>query len=584
MADNNEDLVNVLGELKTALDNQRLDSHQAKRADKALLAELKKRNRHARAEGSNRAVHVAKRAARGVGRGAAAGVGAIGKAAGGFVGREIGSIPIAGAIFRILGKKFANANAERKQYKKTLIIRRKLEIKEMARMEKIRAKLDAKREESEAKAEAARKLEDAQKDGGDAPDTKSGGKGGMSAAVEKMADAAMHMQATVISMTPAIQTFHETVEKMSDVVDSMHDHNANDQGKVRDAQLLEYLHGIEYLTQENAALAEKGQDAIKTIGKDISNIKWHTARQNNTVGRIEKIMQDGRKGGDNKVQELMGKDIGTIKWHIARLSGSSSRTEKLLQAAADDRIKELKNQDIQIKMQKKQLDAAEESAGIAAISAVGTIAGAATSGLGSLATGIGAAAMAGGTAAIAAPEILAAIAAITALGGIAYAIKKGLPSSWFGGSSSTGGTPNSLDPDTNLANANKIAEADGEKDNKDYQTPEQQAYAKQYGRYASKGRYTLKNSKIEAGQAGRYTTTEEVYPWEKDRMQAELDGDKGLTQKSAEVEAAKSGSGGGNSAPNISAPTTSIQNQTTVQPGVMSASPYETQQRQREIA
>lgn len=583
MADNNEDLVDVLGSLRTALDNQRLDRHQAKRADKALLAELKKQNRHARADGSNRVAGVAKRGAKAVGKGALAGVGAVGKAAGGFIGREIGGIPIAGAIFRILGKKFANASLERKQYKKTLIIRRKLEIKEMARMDKIKAKLDARREEAAAKAESARKLEDAQRDAGDAPEPKSGGRGGMSAAVEKMADAAMHMQATVISMTPAIQTFHETVEKMSEVVDSMQDHKANDASKVHDAKLLEYLHGIDYLTQENAAIAEHALGETKAIGKNISNIKWHTARQSNTVNRIEKLMQDSKKGGDNKTLEVMAKDVGTIKWHIARLSGSSSRTEKLLVEAANDRVKELKNQETQIKMQKKQLDAAEESAGFAAVSAVATIAGAATSavsGIGGIMAGVGGAVVAGG-AALAAPEILAAIAAITALGGIAYAITQGLPSSWFNGGAGAGGA----DPieAQNLASANKIAEQEGNVDDPDHQTPEQQAYAKKYGRYATKNTNLLTPPPAGAapqinGQYQPLIRTPVLTPSPETEAEAQL------TQKSAEVEAAKSGSGGSGGGPNINAPTTSIQNQTTVQPGIMSASPYETQQRQRAIA
>lgn len=574
MADNNEDLVDVLGELRTVLDNNRLDSKQARRADKALLAELKKQNRHARAAGSNRVAGVAKRGAKAVGKGALAGVGAVGKAAGGFIGREIGGIPIAGAIFRILGKKFANASLERKQYKKTLIIRRKLEIKEMARMEKIKAKLDAKREESIAKQLAAKRQEDAEKDGGEAPATKSGGRAGMSAAVEKMADAAMHMQATVISMTPAIQTFHETVEKMSDVVDSMHDHKANDQGKVRDAKLLEYLHGIDYLTQENAAIAENSLEATKTIGKDISNIKWHTARQHNTVSRIEKIMQDHQKGGDNKVLELMQKDVGTIKWHIARLSGSSSRTEKLLVEAANDRIKELKNQDTQIKMQKKQLDAAEEAAGFAAVSAVGTIAGAATSavsGLGTMAAAAGGAVVAGGTAlaatvAAALPEILAATAVVAAIGGVAYAVYKMLPSSWFGGSES--------DPvaEANLASANKMAEQDGTS-NPDHQTPEQQAYAKKYGRYADKKSYPILRPGEDGTKPESYDMSREIYPWERDRMLANPDGDNGLTQKSAEIEEAKSNSGSNGGGGSVIAPSTTTNNSTTVQPGAISASP-----------
>ena len=573
MADNNEDLVDVLGSLRTALDKQRLTTDQAKRADKALLAELKKQNRHARAAGENRAAHVAKRGAKAVGRGALAGVGAVGKAAGGFIGREIGGIPIAGAIFRILGKKFANASLERKQYKKTLIIRRKLEIKEMARMDKIRAKLDAKREETTAKDLDAKKAEDAQRDAGGAPEPKSGGKG-MAAAVEKMADAAMHMQATVISMTPAIQTFHETVEKMSEVVDAMHDHKSNNPGKVVDAQLLQYLHGIEYLTQENAALAENSLEATKSIGKDIGNIKWHTARQNNTVGRIEKIMQDRGKEGNNKVLEVMQKDVGTIKWHVARLNGSSSRTEKLLVEAAGDRIKELANQNTQIKMQKKQLDAAEESAGFAAISAVATIAGAATSavsGLGSMAVGIGGAAMAGGaalagTVALALPEILAATAVVAAIGGVAYAIYKALPSSWFSGSSPTQNGIDPNDPSQSLS---------GPEIEPDPTNPQINGKLNPLVRNPP----AMVTTPQANGQYNPIIRSPVLTP------SPESEGDKGLTQKSAEIEEAKSNSGGnGGGGPNINAPTTSIQQQTTVQPGVMSASPYETQQRQRSIA
>jgi hypothetical protein len=539
MADNTEDLTRALEDIARSLQENKLSQRTSEKADKAILEELRRKRKFDQSD--SRTKRVVKRTASGAWGGVKGAAGAVGKAAGGFVGREIGGIPIAGAIFRILGKKFANASLERKQYKKTLIIRRKLELKEMARMEKIRAKLDARRDDAAAKADAARKLEDAQKDAGDAPEKTKGGKGGMAAAVEKMADAAMHMQATVISMTPAIQTFHETVEKMSEVVDAMHDNKNNDPGKVRDAQLLEYLHGIEYLTQESAAIAENGQEVLKTMGKDIGTIKWHTARQNGTVGRIEKLIKDREDNSiDGKTLETISKDVGTIKWHTARQNGSVGRMEKLLVTAAADRIAELKNQDTQIKLQKKALGAQEEQTGIAVLNLAANVAGTAMSAIGSVGSAIGgavagvggavAATAVGGAVIAALPEILAAGVVVAAIGGLAYAVYKMLPNSWTGGS-----TANGVTPEDNLKRANDLATANGKSGNEEYQTPEQQAYAKQNGRYADKSMYMSSDP----AKPGTFKASAEMYPWEHDRLMQQQEQDHGIGTNSAAVEEAR---------------------------------------------
>jgi hypothetical protein len=530
MADNDNEsgLVNVLGDLAHALQNQRLDEKQARRADKAILEELKRNSRYAKKSVLNRAGGVAKRAAGGA-------LGAVGKAAGGFVAKEIGSIPIAGAIFKILGKKMGNASLERKQYKKTLVVRRKLEIKEMERMERIRAKLTEKQEKAAERLGPANKKNDGQEEhGGDgSPARKSGG--GMSVAVEKLTEAAMHMQATSISMTPAIQTFHETVEKMAEVVDAMHDQKSNDPGKVRDAKLLEYLHGIDYLTQENAAIAENSLELNKSVAKDMGNIKWHTARQNGTVGRIEKLIQQKESGGDNKLTEVMAKDIGNIKWHVARLNGSSGRSEKLLAAAAADRIKELANQDAMIKLQKEQLDAQEESMVMSMAGSAASAVGSAVSGLGSAAMAVGGAAVVGGTAiagtiAAALPEILAGAAIVTAVGALAYGVYKAVSaSSWFSGNSQPK-TLNGADPDENLKAANGVAAQNGTQDDPSYKTPEQIEYAKQNGRYADKAMYMA----ADPAKPGSFKASSEMYPWEHDRMMSQQETGQ-IGAKSAEV-------------------------------------------------
>lgn len=527
MADNTESLTNALEEIARSLQENKLSQRTSEKADKAILEELRRKRKFDQSD--SRTKRVMKRTASGAWGGAKGAAGAVGRAAGGFVGREIGGIPIAGAIFRILGKKFANASLERKQYKKTLIIRRKLELKEMARMEKIRAKLDARRDDAAAKADAARKLEDAQKDAGDSPEKKTGGKAGMAAAVEKMADAAMHMQATVISMTPAIQTFHETVEKMSEVVDAMHDNKNNDPGKVRDAQLLEYLHGIEYLAQENAAIAENGQEVLKTMGKDIGNIKWHTARQNGTVGRME----------------------------------------KLLVTAAADRIAELKNQDTQIKLQRKALGAQEEQTGIAMLNLAANVAGAAMSAVGSVGSAIGgavagvggavAATAVGGAVIAALPEILAAGVVVAAIGGLAYAVYKMLPNSLFGGS----GTANGATPEDNLKRANDLATANGQAGNAEYQTPEQQAYAAHNGRYADKSVYM---SADDPSKPNDFKASAEMYPWEHDRLMQQHEQDHGIGKNSAAVEEARKNNVQG-AATQTNVTNTNVSNSTTNEAG-----------------
>jgi len=579
MADNTDDprLVSVLEELAHAMHDQKLSEKQARKADKAILDELRKKHKYDQSK--HRSVRVAKRVGKGALGAAGGAVGAVGKAAGGFIGREIGGIPIAGAIFRILGKKFANANLEKKQYKKTLVIRRKLELKEMAKMEKIRAKLDTKNKIAE---ESKDPQEPSDHTGGLPGEKKPKGGTGVAAAAEKMSNAAMELQATVISFTPAIQTFHETVEKMAELVDAQYDKRndpepaqaepaSNGPGKVHDSQLLEYLHGIEYLTQENAVIAENGQDILRTMSKDIGNIKWHTARQNGSVGRIEKLIkdkQDGLGSGDsNKTIESMAKDVGTIKWHVARISGSSDRTEKLLISAATDRIKFLTNQDTQIDLMKKQLTGQEEQTGMTMLSGAAGAVGSAVSGIGSAIGGVGEAigATAIGAAVIGAlPEVLAAGAVIAAVGGLAFAVYKMLPSSWFGGSSSSA---NGTSPDDNLKHADDLAKQNGSVDDDSHKTPEQIAYAKQNGRYADKSMYMSPDP----AKPGQYKASDEMYPWEHDRLMAQQDGDHGIGINSAAVEASKSATDGSGGNTSIQTNNNSGGNTTVVQPSAVSA-------------
>ena len=275
--------------------------------------------------------------------------GRVAKRAGGAVmggiGNAIGGIPIVGAIFRAIGQEAAATLKDKKNYQRELTRQRKVEHKLMEQYEEARKK----KEQSEI--DAANPKPGSRTRG-------AGGSGASSAAVIKLSNAAEKLEAAAISLTPAIQTFDEIVVKINDVVEKMGEQGPN---RIRDEQALEYLHAIEFFSQETAATVEKMQASSgKTVGKDIGNIKWHMARANGSAGRIEKLLADN---GIGKMPDfdILFKDVANIKWHMARANGSAGRIEALLKKAAGDRLKEIDIEKEQLKVQKKQYESQEET-------------------------------------------------------------------------------------------------------------------------------------------------------------------------------------------------------------------------------
>lgn len=551
MADNDQNLslTEALAELTGAIQEDKrlrvLSSKDASKADKLLMRELKQTRKQANRKPAGVARRVGRRA-----------LGGIGGAVGGAIGGAIGSIPIAGTILRVLGQEFRNSRFDKKAYQKTLKQRRKLELKEMDRMSKVKAKLDSRNEQKE---------EDADPKG---PTTNQ--------SVAKLAGAALHLQATAISLTPAIETFHETVAKMSEVVDQMAEQQDDGPKRIRDQKVIEYLHAIDYMTQANAAIGERNEGAISSIDSNISNIKWHTARANGTVGRIEKLMKDGSKVEIKPSDEVV-KDIANIKWHVARANGSTGRIEKLLQKAADDRLKMLDNDKQDLKLQQKQVDTQETGNGIGIIGAITNLfggTGTALAAMGAITLGVGAAAALG-------MEIGKAISDWIPDNDITNAIQDGFGKAVdrvlaFFGDDDAKARLNMFEAEDNLAKANEIDRTMNVKEN----DPEafatrneawQQEYAKKHGEYDRKERYILRDPRSNPANPLNHIS-EPMYDHEYANKKAEYDAiAEQLNRQSAEIEDAKN-SQATTIAPNtVNAPVQSNVTNNTVAPQPLNA-------------
>jgi len=104
-------------------------------------------------------------------------------------------------------------------------------------------------------------------------------------------------------------------------------------------------------------------------------------------------------------------------------------------------------------------------------------------------------------------------------------------------------------------------------DDDSHKTPEQIAYAKQNGRYADKSMYMSPDP----AKPGQYKASDEMYPWEHDRLMAQQDGDHGIGINSAAVEASKSATDGSGGNTSIQTNNNSGGNTTVVQPSAVSA-------------
>lgn len=277
--------------------------------------------------------------------------GRVAKRAGGAVmggiGGAIGGIPIVGAIFRAIGQEAASTLRDKKNYQKELVRQRKVEHKLMEKYEEARQKKE------QAEIDAANPK----------PKTKTTGAGGSggatNAAVVKLSNAAAQLEAAAISLTPAIQTFDEIVVKINDVVDRLVDHGPS---KITDPQVLEYLHAIEYYSQETAAQVEKlGARSSGGFSRGASNMLGPKALE--YLHAIEFYSQESAAQVERMQSDFapLTKDIDLIRNYVYKTNMTSSRIEMLLKKAAVDRLHELSIEKEQLKLQKKQYDSQEET-------------------------------------------------------------------------------------------------------------------------------------------------------------------------------------------------------------------------------
>lgn len=232
-----------------------------------------------------------------------------------FVGDLIGGIPVAGAIFKALKEEASATLDARREYKEELKAKRQEEIDlldELAEKRKEKIKKEAaEREAEEAAARAA-----------------------MEPANEEMAEAAEKVSAAAIDLTPVVENFGQIMERF---IEKMPQGGSGggvegivEVDKIRDPRVLEYLHGIEWYTQEGVAQAERFYgpvlDAIERQSKDIGNIKWHMARANGSVGRIEQMMKA------NQLHDLQVKEV---------LEDTHDLTKKSLDVQEDTRFAQI---------------------------------------------------------------------------------------------------------------------------------------------------------------------------------------------------------------------------------------------------
>jgi hypothetical protein len=211
-----------------------------------------------------------------------------------FVGDLIGGIPVAGAIFKALKEEASATLDARREYKEELKAKRQEEIDlldELAERRKQKIKQEAAdREAEEAAARAA-----------------------MEPANEEMTEAAEKVSAAAVDLAPVVESFGQIMERFIEKMPAGPSGGTVAEGtvevdKIRDPKVLEYLHGIEWYAQEGVAQAERFYgpllDTVERRAKDIGNIKWHVARANGSIGRMEQMMKMNQTH-DMEVKEIL---------------------------------------------------------------------------------------------------------------------------------------------------------------------------------------------------------------------------------------------------------------------------------------
>jgi hypothetical protein len=339
----------LLEEFKKNEKHRTLSNKLATKADKLIIRDSKANRKAMQKKPGGFTGRIARRA---------------GGAALGGIGGAIGGIPIAGAIFRAIGQEAAATLKDKKNYQRELARQRKVEHKLMEQYELARKK----KEQEEIDAANPK------------PKTRgTGGTGGgtSNAAVVKLSEAAAKLEAAAISLTPAIQTFDEIAVKIHDVVERLADHNGSP-SKVTDSQTLEYLHAIEFFTQETAATVEK-------IGANMARGRTVGGRNVDVIGPkameylhgIEFFSQEMAAKIETMEAQLGGmtKDVDLLRIYAWKTYGSSTRIETLLKQAAKDRLVEIDLEQKQYKLQKKQFDTQEESKFISVLGVVASLLG-----------------------------------------------------------------------------------------------------------------------------------------------------------------------------------------------------------------
>lgn len=353
----------LLEEFKNSEKKRLLTDKLALKADKAIIADSRRNRKAAMKKPGGFTGRVARRA---------------GGAVMGGIGGAIGGIPIVGAIFRAIGQEAASTLRDKKNYTKELARQRKVELKLMEQYE------TAKKRKEQAELEAANPK----------PGSRSSGTGGSSgitaSTVLKLSNAAHALEAAAISITPAIRTFEEVADRFSDAVEGMNSRSAN---KVTDPQALEYLHAIEYFSQETAASVEKivsNLDGVAVGRNTMANRKvleyLHGIEffAQETAARVENIDTDRPKVVD---------DIEATRNGVWKLNATSNRIEKLLRAAAADRVVQMDTQKEQLKYEKKQYETQEDTKFIGLLNLLSNMVGGLGGMLKAAAMGMGIAAM-----------------------------------------------------------------------------------------------------------------------------------------------------------------------------------------------
>lgn len=350
----------MLQEFMKAEKQRTLTNKLAMKADKLIIRDSRANRKAANRKPGGFTGRVAKRA---------------GGAVMGGIGGAIGGIPIVGAIFRAIGQEAANTLKDKKNFQKELARQRKVELKLMDKIEEARKK----KEQSELDAANPRPK----------PGRGTGGTGGASSAsVLKLSNAAASLEAAAISLSPAIQTFDELVVKISDVVERLGDHSSP--SKITDPQTLEYLHAIEFFTQETAATVEK-------IGANMG--RGGFGKASNVVGpkaleylhAIEFYGQETAAKVENMESKFEGvsKDLNLIRTYTFKTNMTSNRIEMLLKKAATDRLVEIQLEKDQFKLQKKQYESQEETKLISILGIFASLGGTLIKGLMSALGGLG---------------------------------------------------------------------------------------------------------------------------------------------------------------------------------------------------